>query len=154
MVVESEVLNDFTRFFGVFIAEFTVGGAVDLALEVKRDMIVKKMDLKPKIDAMRRDLLDPSRWKELSKETSSKILSCGDGSCWKTFKPIASLISVERASILHQPHGVGSQRHHIVPIGELNGVSIALMSRFRAISKSTDRIFVSHGGQRKELRNK
>ncbi|GKF88887.1 hypothetical protein Tco_0262850, partial [Tanacetum coccineum] len=27
----------------------------------------------------------PSRWKELSKETSSKILPCGDGSCWKTF---------------------------------------------------------------------
>nr|GEY25151.1 hypothetical protein [Tanacetum cinerariifolium] len=30
--------------------------------------------------------------KELSKETSSKILPCGDGSCWKTFKLIASLI--------------------------------------------------------------
>nr|GEW97737.1 hypothetical protein [Tanacetum cinerariifolium] len=26
----------------------------------------------------------PSLWKELSKETSSKILPCGDGSCWKT----------------------------------------------------------------------
>nr|GEU85964.1 hypothetical protein [Tanacetum cinerariifolium]GEV58002.1 hypothetical protein [Tanacetum cinerariifolium] len=35
----------------------------------------------------------PFRWKELSKETSSKILPCGDGSCWKTFKPIASLIA-------------------------------------------------------------
>nr|GEZ61882.1 hypothetical protein [Tanacetum cinerariifolium] len=35
----------------------------------------------------------PSRWKELSKETSSKILPCGGGSCWKTFKPIASLIA-------------------------------------------------------------
>ncbi|GJX43404.1 retrovirus-related pol polyprotein from transposon 17.6 [Tanacetum coccineum] len=34
----------------------------------------------------------PSRWKELSKETSSKILPCGDGSCWNTFKPVASLI--------------------------------------------------------------
>nr|GEY86086.1 hypothetical protein [Tanacetum cinerariifolium] len=34
----------------------------------------------------------PSQWKELSKETSSKILSCGDGH-WKTFKPIASLIA-------------------------------------------------------------
>ncbi|GJS81685.1 hypothetical protein Tco_0748226 [Tanacetum coccineum] len=31
-------------------------------------------------------VLRPSRWKELSKETSSKILPCGDGSCWKTFK--------------------------------------------------------------------
>nr|GFC84392.1 hypothetical protein [Tanacetum cinerariifolium] len=35
----------------------------------------------------------PSQWKELSKEMSSKILPCGDGSCWKTFKPIASLIA-------------------------------------------------------------
>ncbi|GKD07993.1 hypothetical protein Tco_1187678, partial [Tanacetum coccineum] len=35
----------------------------------------------------------PSRWKELSKETSSKILPCGDGSCWKAFKPVASLIA-------------------------------------------------------------
>ncbi|GJR78123.1 hypothetical protein Tco_0148908 [Tanacetum coccineum] len=35
----------------------------------------------------------PSWWKELSKESGSKILSCGDGSCWKTFKPIASLIA-------------------------------------------------------------
>ncbi|GKA45992.1 hypothetical protein Tco_0738788 [Tanacetum coccineum] len=35
----------------------------------------------------------PSRWKELSKESGSKILPCGDGSCWKTFKPIASLIA-------------------------------------------------------------
>ncbi|GKC40130.1 hypothetical protein Tco_1052514 [Tanacetum coccineum] len=47
----------------------------------------------PKIDAMMRDFLDPSRWKELSKETSSKILLGGDGSCRKTFKPIASLIA-------------------------------------------------------------
>ncbi|GJZ24939.1 hypothetical protein Tco_0562398 [Tanacetum coccineum] len=39
--------------------------------------------------------------------------------------------SVERASVLHQPDGVGSQRHHIVPYGELNGVSIALVARVR-----------------------
>nr|GEU96599.1 hypothetical protein [Tanacetum cinerariifolium] len=32
-------------------------------------------------------------WKELSKEMGSKIPTCGDGSCWKTFKPIASLIA-------------------------------------------------------------
>ncbi|GKA04530.1 hypothetical protein Tco_0683650 [Tanacetum coccineum] len=37
----------------------------------------------------------PSQWKELSKETSSKILPCGDRSCWKTFKLIASLIVKE-----------------------------------------------------------
>nr|GEW58864.1 hypothetical protein [Tanacetum cinerariifolium] len=35
----------------------------------------------------------PSRWKELSKESGSKILPCGDGSCWKAFKPIAILIA-------------------------------------------------------------
>ncbi|GKB02767.1 hypothetical protein Tco_0830856 [Tanacetum coccineum] len=35
----------------------------------------------------------PSRWKELSKESGSKILPYGDGSCWKAFKPIASLIA-------------------------------------------------------------
>ncbi|GKA73292.1 hypothetical protein Tco_0779508, partial [Tanacetum coccineum] len=31
-----------------------------------------------------------SRWKELSKESGSKI---PNGSCWKAFKPIASLIT-------------------------------------------------------------
>nr|GEZ05135.1 hypothetical protein [Tanacetum cinerariifolium] len=35
----------------------------------------------------------PSRWKEMSKESSSKIIPSGDGSCWKTFKPIDSLIT-------------------------------------------------------------
>ncbi|GKB11412.1 hypothetical protein Tco_0845335 [Tanacetum coccineum] len=54
--------------------------------------------------------------------------------------------SVERASVLHQSDGVGLQRHHIVPIGEFNGVSIALVDRFGVISKSTDMIIVFHGG--------
>ncbi|GJR04101.1 retrotransposon gag domain, retroviral aspartyl protease [Tanacetum coccineum] len=36
----------------------------------------------------------PSRWEELSKESGSKILPCGDGSCWKTFKLVASLIAL------------------------------------------------------------
>nr|GEW15813.1 retrotransposon protein, putative, unclassified [Tanacetum cinerariifolium] len=35
----------------------------------------------------------PSWWKELSKESGSKILPCRDESCWKAFKPIASLIA-------------------------------------------------------------
>ncbi|GJZ07748.1 hypothetical protein Tco_0542031, partial [Tanacetum coccineum] len=74
----------------------------------------------------------PSRWKELIKETSSKILPCGDGSCWKTFKPIASLTA--------------SKRYHVVPYGELNGIPVALVARFGVVSKSTDRILVSHGG--------
>nr|GFB88567.1 hypothetical protein [Tanacetum cinerariifolium] len=38
----------------------------------------------------------PSRWKELSKESGSKILPYGDGSCWKTFKPIANVITKEK----------------------------------------------------------
>nr|GEX50256.1 hypothetical protein [Tanacetum cinerariifolium] len=38
------------------------------------------------------DIYSPFWWKELSKELGSKILPCGDGSCWKMFKPIASLI--------------------------------------------------------------
>nr|GEV74083.1 hypothetical protein [Tanacetum cinerariifolium] len=56
--------------------------------------------------------------------------------------------SVERASVLHQPNGVESQRHHIVPIEELNVVSIALVARSGVISKSTDKIFIFHGSQR------
>ncbi|GJV64318.1 hypothetical protein Tco_1475146 [Tanacetum coccineum] len=45
------------------------------------DMVIKDLDLELKVDAIMRDFLYPSRWKQLSKETSSKILPCGDGSC-------------------------------------------------------------------------
>ncbi|GKF23945.1 hypothetical protein Tco_0076267, partial [Tanacetum coccineum] len=54
------------------------------------DMVIKDLDLEPK-DIVA-EFCSPSQWKELSKETSSKILPCGDRSCWKTFKPVASLI--------------------------------------------------------------
>nr|GEY05126.1 copia protein [Tanacetum cinerariifolium] len=102
----------------------------------------------------------PSRLKKLSKKTSSKILLSRDGSCWKTFDLIDSLIkkgklkpkSDERASVLYQPDGNGSQRHHIVPIEELDGVSIALVARFGVISKSTDRIFVFHGDEEEAIK--
>ncbi|GKG21384.1 hypothetical protein Tco_0383979, partial [Tanacetum coccineum] len=57
------------------------------------DMVIKNLDFEPKIDAMMRDFLDRSQWTELSKESGSKILPCGDGSCWKAFKLIASLIA-------------------------------------------------------------
>ncbi|GJT21434.1 hypothetical protein Tco_0891371 [Tanacetum coccineum] len=60
MVVEGEVLNDFPRFVGVLIAEFTTGGAVNLALKMKGDMIIKNLDLEPTIDAMMRDFLEIS----------------------------------------------------------------------------------------------
>ncbi|GJU95267.1 hypothetical protein Tco_1320023 [Tanacetum coccineum] len=102
-------------------------------------------------------------WKELSKETSSEILPTEDGSrsiikvnkiynSEKVLKMLDWVLgpkSVEWAYVLHQPDGVGSQRHHIVSIGELNDVSVALMARFGVIYKSTDRVFVSHGGQQK-----
>ncbi|GKD49138.1 hypothetical protein Tco_1278114 [Tanacetum coccineum] len=86
------------------------------------DMVIIELYLESKIDAMMREFLEqvlemspcfkkrftlmllkhqvvilefysPSRWKELSKETSSKILPGGDGSCRKTFKPIVGLIA-------------------------------------------------------------
>ncbi|GJX81954.1 hypothetical protein Tco_0331435 [Tanacetum coccineum] len=94
MVVKSEILNDFLRFFSVLVAKLAAGSAVNLALKVKRDMIRENLDLGPKINAMMRDFLEsPSQWKELSKETSSKILPSRDRSCRKTLKQIASLIA-------------------------------------------------------------
>ncbi|GJZ83570.1 hypothetical protein Tco_0648743 [Tanacetum coccineum] len=120
------------------------------------DMVIKDLYLEPKIDAMMRDVLDPSQWKELSKETSSKILPCGDGSDWKTFKPIASLITkgkLKQTQARSFPIVTVKVKYHIVPFGELNGVPIAFVARFEVISKSIDRIFVSHGGQRKWVTN-
>ncbi|GJZ65021.1 hypothetical protein Tco_0621717 [Tanacetum coccineum] len=58
MVVKGKVLNDFPRFVGILIAEFAAGAAVNLALKMKRDIIIKKLDLKPTIDAMMRDFLE------------------------------------------------------------------------------------------------
>ncbi|GJV58962.1 hypothetical protein Tco_1465062 [Tanacetum coccineum] len=89
------------------------------------DMVIKDLDLEPKIDAMMKEFLElvlemsscfgkrftmmllehqdvisefssSPRWEKLSKETSSEILASGDGSCGQTFKPIASLIAKEK----------------------------------------------------------
>ncbi|GJY49252.1 hypothetical protein Tco_0439208 [Tanacetum coccineum] len=60
MAIEGEVLNDLLRFVGILVAEFAAGGAVNLALEMKRDMIVKNLNLKPTIDAMMRDFCSKS----------------------------------------------------------------------------------------------
>ncbi|GJX47077.1 hypothetical protein Tco_0272267 [Tanacetum coccineum] len=60
------------------------------------DMVIKYLDLDPKIDTMVRGVFgfrSPSRWKELSKDMGSEILPGRDGSCGKTFKPITSLIT-------------------------------------------------------------
>nr|GEW49076.1 integrase, catalytic region, zinc finger, CCHC-type, peptidase aspartic, catalytic [Tanacetum cinerariifolium] len=71
---------------GVFVTKLATGRIINGSSCDVSDMVIKDLDMEPKIDAMMRDFLDPSRWKELSKETSSKIHPCGDGSCWKTFK--------------------------------------------------------------------
>ncbi|GKB73038.1 hypothetical protein Tco_0934450 [Tanacetum coccineum] len=89
-VVESEILYDFPRFFGVLIAELAVGGAVNFTLKMNGYMIIENLNLESKIDAM---FSSPSRWKKLSKEMSSEILPSGDGSRGETFNPIASLIA-------------------------------------------------------------
>nr|GFA81034.1 hypothetical protein [Tanacetum cinerariifolium] len=52
-----EVLYDFPRFFGILIAKLVAGDAVNFTFKMKGDMIVENLDLKPKIDAMMRDIL-------------------------------------------------------------------------------------------------
>ncbi|GJU11298.1 hypothetical protein Tco_1133694 [Tanacetum coccineum] len=104
MVVEGEVLNDLPRFISILVAEFAAGGMVNLTLKMKGDMIIKKFEFEANdrchdenifvVDIVA-EFYGPSWRKELSKEMSSKILPCGDGSCWKTFKPIAGLITKE-----------------------------------------------------------
>ncbi|GKC37462.1 hypothetical protein Tco_1049846 [Tanacetum coccineum] len=74
MVVESEVLNDFPGFVSILIAEFAADGAVNLALKMKGDMIIKNLD-------ERLFVVSPSRWKELSKKVVVDLLPCGDDQC-------------------------------------------------------------------------
>ncbi|GJT75932.1 hypothetical protein Tco_1042657 [Tanacetum coccineum] len=57
MVVKSEILYDFPRFFGVLIAKLAASGAVNITLKMKRATIIEILDLKPKIDAMMREFL-------------------------------------------------------------------------------------------------
>nr|GEV88771.1 hypothetical protein [Tanacetum cinerariifolium] len=57
-----------------FVTKLTTGRLVNGSSYKGSDMVIKYLDLEPKIDAMTRDFLDPYWWKELSKETSSKIL--------------------------------------------------------------------------------
>ncbi|GKF75381.1 hypothetical protein Tco_0224825 [Tanacetum coccineum] len=94
--------------------KLTIGRIIDGVPYGRIGMAIKYLDLEPKIDSMMRDFLNSSRWEKLSKEMSSEILPSGDGS---------------RGS-----NGFGSQRHHIVPIGEFNGVSITLVAWLGIIS--------------------
>nr|GEW46456.1 hypothetical protein [Tanacetum cinerariifolium] len=90
--LENEVLYKCQRFLGVLIMKLTNNDVVNFALKMKRDTIIKNLDMEPKINAVMRDFLDSFWWKELSKETGSEILPSGDGSHGKMFKPLASLI--------------------------------------------------------------
>ncbi|GJZ05212.1 hypothetical protein Tco_0538487 [Tanacetum coccineum] len=110
------------RIFHAILSILAIGQLVNGSSCDGIDMVIKDLDLEPKVDAMMKEFLDPSRWEELSKETSSKILLCGDGSCWKTFKTIASLIAKGKIEINtgaffpcfnrqgQQLDGVGSKR--------------------------------------------
>ncbi|GKA71731.1 hypothetical protein Tco_0777870, partial [Tanacetum coccineum] len=73
------------------VMKFATGRLVNGSSCDRIDMVIKNLDLESK-DIIA-EFYGPSRWKELSKESGSKILPCGDGSCWKTFKPIANLIA-------------------------------------------------------------
>ncbi|GKE15316.1 hypothetical protein Tco_1422893, partial [Tanacetum coccineum] len=57
-------------FFGVSVTKLTIARLVNGSSCGGIDMVIKDLDLEPKIDAMMRDFLDPSWWKELSKEMS------------------------------------------------------------------------------------
>nr|GEW14483.1 hypothetical protein [Tanacetum cinerariifolium] len=69
-------------FFGVSVTKLATGQLIDALSCDRIDMVIKDLDLDLK-DIVAK-FCGPSRWKELSKEMSSKILPCGDGSCWKT----------------------------------------------------------------------
>nr|GEY92798.1 hypothetical protein [Tanacetum cinerariifolium]GEY95146.1 hypothetical protein [Tanacetum cinerariifolium] len=85
--------SDFVHlgFFWVEVTKLTTDRLVNGSSCDGIDMIIKNLDLEPKNIVT--EFYGPSRWKELSKESGSKILPCEDGSCWKAFKPIASLIA-------------------------------------------------------------
>nr|GFA72926.1 hypothetical protein [Tanacetum cinerariifolium] len=130
--IEGEVLNDFLRFVGVFITKFSASDAVNFVLKMKGNIIIKNLDLEPTIDAIRRDFLESS-----DSTILRKSLRCWFGS---------SDQNPWIASVLHQQDGVGSKRYHVVPYRELDGILVALVARFGVVSKSADRILVSHGG--------
>nr|GEY95210.1 hypothetical protein [Tanacetum cinerariifolium] len=60
--------------------KLTTGRMIDRLPCGKIDMVIKDLDLEPKIDAMMKDFLNSSRWKKLSKEKGREILPSGDES--------------------------------------------------------------------------
>nr|GEX07633.1 hypothetical protein [Tanacetum cinerariifolium] len=65
-------------FFGVLVMKLTTSRLVNGSSCEGIDMVIKNLDLEPKDIIL--EFYSPSRWKELSKETSSKILARSDGS--------------------------------------------------------------------------
>ncbi|GKB37069.1 hypothetical protein Tco_0882011, partial [Tanacetum coccineum] len=57
MIVKSKILYDLPGFLSVLIAKLAASGAVNFTIKMKRDMIVENLDLKPKINAIMRDIL-------------------------------------------------------------------------------------------------
>ncbi|GJU20120.1 retrovirus-related pol polyprotein from transposon TNT 1-94 [Tanacetum coccineum] len=58
MVVKNEVVNDFPRFSSVFVVKLTTSLLINDFPYDRIDMIIKDLDIKPKIDAMMSDFLD------------------------------------------------------------------------------------------------
>ncbi|GJV29912.1 hypothetical protein Tco_1386360 [Tanacetum coccineum] len=57
-VIESEILYDSPRFFDALIMKLAIGSVVNFMLKREGDMIIKFLNLEPKIDAMMRDVLE------------------------------------------------------------------------------------------------
>ncbi|GKC68012.1 hypothetical protein Tco_1100610, partial [Tanacetum coccineum] len=57
VVIESEILYDFPRFFSAFIMNLAIGSMVNSALKREGDMSIENLNLEPKIDAKMRDFL-------------------------------------------------------------------------------------------------
>ncbi|GJS29446.1 hypothetical protein Tco_0490066 [Tanacetum coccineum] len=56
-IVESKILNEFLRLLGAFVTNLTTGRMIDGVPCGGIDMVIKHLDLEPKIDAMMRDFL-------------------------------------------------------------------------------------------------
>nr|GEU35595.1 hypothetical protein [Tanacetum cinerariifolium] len=86
------------RFFGIYVTKLTTDQLVNGSSCGGIDMVIKDLDLEPKDVIM--EFCSPSRWKELSKKTSSKILPCGDESCWKMYQ---RFLMREKAAMQQNP---------------------------------------------------
>nr|GEX46977.1 hypothetical protein [Tanacetum cinerariifolium] len=73
------------------VMKLTTGRLVNGSSCNRIDIVIRNLDFEPK-DIIA-EFCGPSWWKGLSKETSSKIIPFGDGSCRKAFKLISSLIA-------------------------------------------------------------